>query len=68
MVAHEGYRCKAKTPRGEDNLLLAIYRTNHQVLTMDIQRHETRGERMRGFCRRHLIILPSPYYANDPGG
>src|SRR5579885_1041844 len=51
-----GKRCKAKTPRGEDNLLLAIYRTNHEVLPMDIQRHETRGWRGSLFCE-HLLLL-----------
>jgi hypothetical protein len=42
-------------------VLLEIYCTTHQVLPMDIQSHETRGERMREFGGRHLLILLAPH-------
>src|SRR5260370_20218346 len=48
----------AKAPRGEDNLLLDSNRSNHQVLAVHIQSHETHGWRRSAFCE-HLILLLS---------
>src|SRR5579885_1634316 len=51
-------RRKTKAPRGEDNVLLAIHRSHHQILPMDIQSHETRGWRRNTF-REHFFLLLS---------
>src|SRR6266851_10313910 len=56
-VSPLGKSRKAKAPRGEDNVLLALHRSNHQVLTMHIQSHETRGWRRCAFCEHFILLL-----------